>query len=172
MKVVDADYVLPSLLSSRVVSVVQVDMLDIVSLKGVTEGQWDLVIDKSTADAISCGPSITRPTSALSSETHSVPPLEVLCDNLARVTRKGGRWLSISYSATRFEHVLPIPTGTSAMDSASDSAEPVSPTWRLVVKQPLTTASMPEGRVIPDGKGFRTVYEPETPIWLYILERV
>ena len=194
LKVVDTDYVLPSLLSSRPIPVFQVDMLDQDSLGGMTAqsgGEWDLVIDKSTADAISCGSSIWKPLGGTINGFSNVPPLTVLCENLAWVVKKGGRWLCVSYSSTRFDDLKqlaardydprfnPLDLAAREMEDDDDSLElegllgtPWSPGWKMISKQPLSVASMPEGRVIKDGKGFRTVYQPETPIWLYILERI
>lgn len=175
-EVIDADYVPTTALSTRSVPLIQLDVLDASSIAQTTkeDGLWDLLVDKSTADAISCGPSIPRLCTSNSNTPSSValdsgcqdgpllPPIEVLCDNLARATRPGGRWISISYSASRFDHLL----GHSSTEARN------SHSWRIVEKVSLGSTSLPEGRVVVDGKGnSRTVYEPETPTWAYILER-
>lgn len=51
---------------------------------------WDLYVDKSTADAISCGPD---------------EAFEALCENLAACGKPTSMWISISYSSTRFDEV-------------------------------------------------------------------
>jgi hypothetical protein len=203
IQVIDADYVPPDLLSSRPIPVIQLDVLDPESLRGARAqyGQWDLVIDKSTADAISCGPNLPRSIleedllattpgtladdslagqdvpkgSAVEPRPHGedlVEPIEVLCANLARVTSKGGKWISISYSASRFAHI-PFPGSSlgGTTETANGGMETQRPGWKVLEKRPVASTSMPEGRVVRDGKGFRTVYEPDTPVWIYILER-
>lgn len=199
--VIDADYVPPTSLSARDVPVIQLDVLNHTSLKAATQeqgGVWDILVDKSTADAISCGPGIpiSQPDSIdpgssgasssassgnngdASSPTLLCPPIEVLCSNLARVTRPGGKWISISYSSTRFDHLSDSPhTPLHSLDhptsSGTNPCESAVPTWRVLEKISLGSTSLPEGRTVTDGKGgTRVVYEPETPTWAYILERV
>lgn len=168
IEVIDADYVPPTLLSEapRSVPLIQLDVLDPISLASSSpQDGWDVLIDKSTADAISCGPNLTD----LASGT-STPPLDVLLDNLAQVTRQGGRWLSISYSATRYDS-LRSPSSTSLLDPESDSRSNTG-RWEVISRTPLGSTAIPEGRLIADGKGWRRVYEPETPIWLYVLQRI
>jgi hypothetical protein len=169
IEVIDADYVPPTLLSeaSRTVPLIQLDVLDPSSMASSSPVDgWDVLIDKSTADAISCGPNITDPASGASSS-----PLDVVLDNLAKATRRGGRWVSISYSATRYNSLgRPLPTATDQTEGVSEAL--AAPAWKLVSRTPLGATAIPEGRLIADGKGWRRVYEPETPIWLYILERI
>jgi len=168
IEVIDADYVPPTLLSEapRSVPLIQLDVLDPTSLASSSPQEgWDVLIDKSTADAISCGPNLTD----LASGT-STPPLDVLLDNLAQVTRHGGRWLSISYSATRYDS-LRSRSWTSSLDPEGDSRSNTG-RWQVISRTPLGSTAIPEGRLIADGKGWRRVYEPETPIWLYVLQRI
>lgn len=48
---------------------------------------FDLIVDKSSTDAVSCGPG---------------NPVRTLARNLAHVVREGGRWVCMSYSSDRF----------------------------------------------------------------------
>ncbi|KAI9631807.1 uncharacterized protein MKK02DRAFT_21295 [Dioszegia hungarica] len=190
-QVVDADYVAESIVaagpalprsaawqSARAsgsegseveVPLISLDVLDLGQLKDTAPaGGWDLLVDKSTADAISCGPSLPRQRGQGGEEEEDlVEPIHILCDNLASVTRTGGRWLCISYSSSRFDHLGPITHGPGA-ESASDS----SSAWRLVSKIPVDGAYTGEPSTLSDGNGGkRVVYAPETNVWAYVLER-
>lgn len=113
-------------------------------------GGWDLLIDKSTADAISCGASV-----------QGVEPIHILCDNLSGVTRPGGRWLCISYSASRFDHLKSL-----AEDSENRG-------WRLLSVSPVNGAFTGDPTIVDSEKGGkRVVYAPETNVWAYVLERL
>ncbi|KAF8213803.1 S-adenosyl-L-methionine-dependent methyltransferase [Mycena galopus ATCC 62051] len=60
------------------------------------EEKFDLVVDKSTADAVSCG---------------GDEALVSMAREVRRVLSQGGMWLSVSYSATRFaldERTIPF----------------------------------------------------------------
>jgi hypothetical protein len=150
IQVIDSDYVAESIIpfdshaESR--QILPLDCLNLPDLmKDSPEQGWDLIIDKSTADAISCGPLID-----------SLEPLQVLLHNMAQVTRKGTRWISISYSATRFSHLEEEGEGG----------------WKVVEKRFLASTSLPDGRRWRDKSGVeRVVFEPETGIWGWILER-
>jgi len=126
--------------------------LDVLSLAHLTAssptGGWDLLIDKSTADAISCGPPLPSPSAP--SLGIKREPIEVLCENLAQVTRPYGRWVSISYSSERFDFLA----------KGQDSK------WRVVHKLPVQL--IPPTTVGSMG----IVYQPETGVWVWVLERV
>jgi hypothetical protein len=206
-QVVDADYVADSIVAagpalsrsatwqgaSRTgaeggqveVPLINLDVLDLRQLRDTAPaGGWDLLVDKSTADAISCGPSLCRQRgrgmageafrserAGAASEAEGqegeeeedlVEPIYVLCDNLASVTRRGGRWLCISYSSSRFDHLGPITHETHAS----------SESWRLVSRTPVDGAYTGEPSSVSDGNGGkRVVYAPETNVWAYVLER-
>ena len=155
---------------------------------------WDILVDKSTADAICCGPDIPLKSPLLphpigSQEEQSVfgpssemvQPIIVLCRNLARVTKRGGRWISISYSSSRFDHLtnphhlndLTHPHNPNSASSPTFSMnEKVDGSWRVIEKEAIPNGS-PTTREVDDGRGgLRIVYEPETSVWVYILERV
>lgn len=129
--------------------------MDVLSLESLCSSApstgWDILVDKSTADAISCGPSIdindSQPQQV--GRRRKRDPIHVLCYNLSQVTRVGGLWISVSYSATRY-------------DFLSDGAVPF---WRVVERVPLqlaptTTASD------------HVVYQAPTGIWAWVLERI
>jgi hypothetical protein len=160
-QVYDADYATSSindrtspLLGTRTVPLLQIDVLSPQSVVAAspTNG-WDLLVDKSTADAISCGaPHDVHVGDSSNSATCKREALEVLCDNLAKVTRKGGRWISVSYSSSRFAFI--------------ESDDPsCTGSWRLLGK--VAVKLQPMGT-----EGERTVYQPETGIWAWVLERL
>ena len=171
VKVVDTDYVVPLQYATPTqeqgVEFRQCDILHVESLRAISPEGWDLVVDKSTADAISCGSSLTvdepgqgedeSATGTLERTTRE--PVEVMCENLGRVTGKGARWICVSYSETRFDHL-----------SRSTGGEGQSARWKVLQKQGLkeTTGQ----RVVKDGDTERIVYEPSTSVWAYVLERI
>ncbi|KAG8743215.1 hypothetical protein FRC12_015096 [Ceratobasidium sp. 428] len=64
-----------------------------------------IVVDKSCADAIACGPDVRTPLFA--GGTKSVHPTEVLALHLAALTTPGSIWVAISYSTGRFDFLAP-----------------------------------------------------------------
>jgi len=58
IQVVDSDYVAESITLPNSRQILNLNALDLSDLQNKSEGRWDLIIDKSTADAISCGPLI------------------------------------------------------------------------------------------------------------------
>lgn len=154
VEVVDADYVADSIRSdpgsNTVNRILSLDCLYIDDLRIKSpEGGWDFILDKSTADAISCGPLISRSPDLVSE------PLEILLRNLGSVTKQSGVWISISYSPTRFHVPYLAESG-----------------WEVVEKRFLASTSLPEGRRVSDGKGGeRVVWEPETGVWGWVLRR-
>jgi hypothetical protein len=168
VQVIDADYVASTITTERSVPLIQMNVLDREALHRRTEEQcgdagWDLILDKSTADAISCGPNVEVSTikpgleSKEFNDLEVVRPMAAMCSNLACVTRPGSRWMSISYSSSRFE------------DLDQFTAIP----WKVLAKRPLTIQAEPGGKQISDGRGgFRTVFEPETVYWFYVLDRI
>ena len=76
---------------------------------------FDLVVDKSTSDAISCGddvsysspdpglhPAINKYLATHEGRTMTFVPVEVLAVHLASLVRPGGLWVALSYSSNRF----------------------------------------------------------------------
>jgi hypothetical protein len=160
-EVTDADYVAVSIHTAdvaeqdeRAVPLISLDVLDPAQLAEKSpEMGWDLLLDKSTADAIACGPNVS-----LAGE--SVEPIVALCSRLARVIRIGGRWVCVSYSERRFAHL----EGLGKLPNKQ---------WRIVSRGGIPDGIAPEGKVVREDKGKeRVVYEPQTNIWIYILERI
>ncbi|WVR06151.1 hypothetical protein IAU60_003181 [Kwoniella sp. DSM 27419] len=125
-------------------------LLDVLSLDAMIQApKVNTFLDKSTADAIACGqvlPGFTHPVYGAS----PVDPLQRLAWNLARVSTAHARWISISYSATRFDSVRE---------------------WTQLHREMIATTYIPGGRRVRDGDTERIVHEPETGVWLHVLER-
>jgi hypothetical protein len=148
--ITDADYAASSIRPSSIesfdsVPLIEVDVLDLAALRASSPvGGWDILIDKSTADAISCGPPSRLFDDAIEKEA-----IDVLCTNVAQVTRPGGRWISISYSSERFNWLSRRP----------DSV------WRVISRLPVKLQSS----TVSNSQG--VVYQPEEGVWAWILER-
>ncbi|WVQ65987.1 uncharacterized protein L199_004165 [Kwoniella botswanensis] len=164
VQVYDSDYV-PTPQSSHPSDVnvpfILLDVLSLQSLKSNTpEGKWDLIIDKSTCDAISCGGPLPRSTVDQGEEEENGSlsnRIERLLYNLSKVTKVGGRWISTSYSSNRFDDEIYTKYG-----------------WKLIKKQMISTTYIPGGRIVKDPRSGeeRVVHEPETGVWIYVLEKV
>lgn len=111
-------------------------------------GGWDILVDKSTADAIACGEPVTV---ALGdgSAPKTAEPIEVLCRNLHRVTSEGATWLCISYSSSRFDFLA----GAGKQHG-----------WRVRSKAPVSLTESAQTEAV--------VHRPETGTWGWVLERV
>jgi hypothetical protein len=174
-QVIDSDYVSESITLSTPRPILNLDALDLSDLRNKSEGGWDLIIDKSTADAISCGPLIG-----------DTEPIDVLCNNLTEVTKKGIRWISISYSPTRFSFMSTTSGGNGdgagirgearsnvGKAGGEEGGEGRGGGWKVLEKKFLASTSLPEGRRWKDKSGVeRVVFEPETGVWGWVLERV
>ncbi|WWD04658.1 hypothetical protein V865_002729 [Kwoniella europaea PYCC6329] len=164
VQVYDSDYV-PTPQSSHPSDVdvpfILLNVLSLQSLKFNTpEDKWDLIVDKSTCDAISCGGPLPRSTvdQGEEEENGSISnPIERLLYNLSRVTKIGGRWISISYSSNRFDDEIYTKYG-----------------WKLIKKQMISTTYISGGKIVKDSRSGeeRVVHEPETGVWMYVLEKV
>lgn len=156
-----------------------VDLLSLTSVQSlvVDNGRlYDLIIDKSTTDAISCGENIaimsswTQPDGPVQMSMH---PVDLLALHLATVTACGGRWIVISYSADRFPFLEDKDDqgrereGSAALQDESS----VGPGrfWELDRKAPITVPETEEAVV--GGTPGQTVHRPEIYHWLYVLVR-
>jgi hypothetical protein len=161
------------------------DLDDLVTKSRIMLGEgrgWDFIIDKSTSDAISCGPLIPLPLSEFSARASAndhididtdLEPLEVLLANMAKVTRKGGKWISISYSEKRYACLTTCSKPGSFVSQGLGGGEGEGYGWRVLDKRFLASTSLPEGRRWRDKQGVeRVVYEPETGVWGWVLERI
>ena len=139
------------------------DLLYFASLRAACEvdERFDVILDKSTSDAVACGPDIGVFLGVETMRSVHVHPVHVLAVHLAAVTATGGRWLTVSYSAERFpffqdrdaEAAWPVP------DGYPDPAL----LWRLESFTPIEGVE-PEPK--DDG-----VHRPKVMYWLYTLER-
>lgn len=161
-QVTDADYASASLRardpgatpttlpSTLFVPLFEADVMDLASLRAITPpGGWHLMIDKSTADAISCSAPISVPSSCDPSGERDRDCLDILCDNLGAVAAQDCRWISVSYSSSRFDFLTQRPHRH----------------WAVLDKFPVQlapTTSINEGRV---------VYQPQVGTWVWILGR-
>ncbi|KAH9844693.1 hypothetical protein Tdes44962_MAKER07167 [Teratosphaeria destructans] len=152
----------------------QLDLLSlpaILDLKGSKEAPYDLVVDKSTSDAISCGRDLltslpypliaTTPTTPPSQA--KLHPLHILAVHLAALTRPGlGRWVAVSYAEDRFPFLAPYPKSPidGLMDESIISMGFTHPgeLWELQKKWKIRA---------PSGK----LGEPDVFYWVYVLRR-
>lgn len=210
-----------------------IDVLSPSSLTAQTPEQgWDIYLDKSTADAISCGPPVAFPPEleglraefarraslhgvgsdsgngsgsdqlnvkvngtgtgiGTSSKDHDdlpnshdhggaehgippeqIDPLPLLLLSLAAHSHPLTRWISISYSSSRYHWSSSIPMTTEECG------------WKVVERRVLfsgSTSNSPshadtlpmQRRTIKEKDGTeRVVYEPEVGVWAWVLERV
>ncbi|KAJ9634667.1 hypothetical protein H2204_006116 [Knufia peltigerae] len=147
---------------------------------------YDVIVDKSTSDAVACGGYITmlsiRKGSGVGGDFGenswpvSVHPVEVLALNLAAVTAVGCRWVSISYSGSRFWFVErnegdPVKATairtTGTVPPQSDGSHYIAPYifWRLEKKEQI---ELPEPGF---GGSADNVHRPQVYHWLYVLVR-
>lgn len=165
------------------------DLLDLGSISSVGETEFDLIIDKSTSDAISCGPDLPRTAAYSISTSTSAPipnrsnpdlnpnptsksnllhPLNVLATNLARLITPGGRWLAISYSSDRFPFFSSAPSSLNPMEAEGGQY------WTLEKKGEIQVDTDTDiDTEAPPGieEGGRTVFRPKEVNYLYILVR-
>ncbi|WRT67596.1 uncharacterized protein IL334_004568 [Kwoniella shivajii] len=147
--------------------------------------KWDLLIDKSTSDAISCSSHLPNHEHPIYGES-PVDPVERLAWNLSKVTGKGARWISISYSTDRYNFISSPkspPSSSSSLPPARFShtlniqneheGKQIDFGWKVLSKKMIDTTYIPSGRIIKDPKSGmeRVVHEPETGVWAYVLER-
>ena len=157
------------------------DLLDDDSVSSLQSQTFDLVVDKSTSDAISCGPDLTvpllRPRTQSqtdgSIDSMTLHPLDILGINLARLTNPGGRWLAISYSADRFPFLPTLPStssraSTSRTESTDEEILTAARYWQLEKKEEIEIEVNAEPSV---SEGERPVFRPKEVNYLYVLVR-
>ncbi|KAI1613244.1 hypothetical protein EDD37DRAFT_626938 [Exophiala viscosa] len=158
-----------------------VDLLSLPSVESLVGdgGQlYDLIIDKSTSDAIACGDNITVMPLWVQPDGRvpiSMDPVDLLALHLAAVTAPAGYWIVISYSANRFPF---LESEAEQRDqcaekspSQHDTSRGVAPGrfWRLERKAQITVPATEEAVV--GGAPGHTVHRPEIYHWLYVLIR-
>lgn len=152
--VYDADYVAPDVIcgsdSTSPIPLLHVDALSLESLQSAAPpGGWNILLDKSTADAISCGPQVICEGKDRRAARRKKDAIEVLCDNLGQVITLGGHWLSISYSSSRFDFLSGLE----------------QPAWEVVERRPVSVAPA-------TSNVDHVVYHGPTGIWAWVLRRV
>jgi hypothetical protein len=86
----------------------------VLDFEGSGEG-YDVIIDKSTSDAISCSEDVsvelpypintTKPSRSYHLSVAAVYSLDILAIHLAYLAKPGCSWVVVSYSASRFSHM-------------------------------------------------------------------
>lgn len=162
---------------------------------------YDLIVDKSTADAIACGVdvpiTVRNPSSRPSSPSGSPQELKVqptisLALHLAYLTHPNSRWLAISYSAERFDFLDPQEVrevdvdvdagGEAGSDSDSTTIpETFNPArfWELEKKVTVPVPVRYNGRQEGGENGREkekerereTVHRPEEVVYVYVMRR-
>ncbi|KIY68596.1 hypothetical protein CYLTODRAFT_421443 [Cylindrobasidium torrendii FP15055 ss-10] len=144
---------------------------------------YDIIVDKSTSDAISCGDdleialpyvfctSIDLPSGAPARRT--MHPLHLLAVHLAALARPGARWIVLSYSAERFPFLPPFPytqqDGLLEPDIEKEGFPHPAKLWRLEKKEALEAVG--DGASDADAKGHGIVHKPKVSNWLYVMSR-
>ncbi|KAL2867661.1 uncharacterized protein BJX67DRAFT_75861 [Aspergillus lucknowensis] len=120
---------------------------------------FDVILDKSTSDALATSGSVTFGTTSdtldICSPVRNVleregvttmPPVELLALHLVPLTRKGSMWFVLSYSTARFENLPEL-----------------SSHWQVVSRNPLEA---------PRGQTVSGAYTPAVYHWMYTLRRI
>ncbi|KAJ1543952.1 hypothetical protein HK405_008948, partial [Cladochytrium tenue] len=100
---------------------------------------FDLIVDKSTSDAIACAAPGDNNHAELDSATPLLP-LAALARSLAALARPGAVWCALSYSAARFDGARGCGTSTSAVTDLADAV----PGWRLERRVEVPLAGGPD----------------------------
>lgn len=131
---------------------------------GASDEKFDIVVDKSTSDAISCAEDVKAEipyeisnlcTNQLncSTTTQIVCPLDILAVHLAYLARPGCQWIVLSYSSSRFSHW--------GDKSNTEGLVPPHELWKVVRHEKIEQP--------PDPKD--TVHRPPVMHHLYVLCR-
>lgn len=153
---------------------------------------FDLVIDKSTSDSISCGRDLSlnlpyplsingwtrrilRGGTDAPAEVH---PLHVLALHLAALTKPvTGKWVAISYSEDRFPFLPPFPhsvsTGLLDDDVIKKGFTHPHQLWKLERKERIDLDVNREETLAERKKrlSIGLVHRPKVSHWLYVLRR-
>lgn len=144
----------------------QADLLSWTDISRISHlGPFDVIVDKSTSDAIATSPDhyvpspaetdcdntspllcpVIRETLSTTGGAIKVSPVELLALHLVPITRRGSTWIVLSYSSVRF-----------------DNRRLMDRYWSLRCRIPMKA---------PSGNVSSTAYTPEVFHWLYVLER-
>ena len=137
---------------------------------------FDVVIEKSCADAIACGEDVTIPVpywldrtvglKKAAAQFVDLHPVFLLAINLAALTKPGGTWFAFSYSESRFDCLYgDVDTdedeNRDALKKKGGIPDPAI-LWSVVKKEEMVAQA--EG--IHEG-----IYRPRIAHWMYILKR-
>ncbi|KAI8824646.1 hypothetical protein BJ741DRAFT_633301 [Chytriomyces cf. hyalinus JEL632] len=143
------------------------DLLDSNSLLGAVSKEcslpFDIIVEKSCADAISCGEDVALSLPAYGSTT--LPPTSVMALNLSRIARHGAKWVALSYSKYRFDVLDP------KQHPNNPAARAICCLWRVVGTQEVEPKIDRSVAVDEKPRDGRIVHEPLIFHTLYILER-
>lgn len=148
------------------------DLLDNRAVQDFEPSHFDLIVDKSTSDAISCGQDVRLDVSCgqdNATEPATIHPLHLLANHLARLTPTHGRWIVISYSSQRFPFLDPLPASLQdglfdPIHEAKGSMVDPAKLWVLENKQEMQVESV-------EAIETKNVFRPKEVNWLYILRR-
>ncbi|KAJ3019239.1 UNVERIFIED_CONTAM: hypothetical protein HDU68_010751 [Siphonaria sp. JEL0065] len=140
------------------------DLLSWDSLKQSLEQVSDsllyrIIVEKSTADAISCGVDVAT-INPVSHQPVTVSPTVALAFHLSKVTALGSIWIALSYSKYRFDFLNP------ESDEYSNDAAQLWKVVNTISVKPETTKSSPQ---TPKG---HVVHEPEVFHTLFFVQRI
>ncbi|KZT02478.1 uncharacterized protein LAESUDRAFT_730226 [Laetiporus sulphureus 93-53] len=136
--------------------------------------RFEIVLDKSTSDAISCGDDIVVEDGLAPSVANSpvverlaaqqgyplrLQPVILLALHLANLIHPGGLWISLSFSSTRFSF-MHAPEGDDRRNDGIQAA--LSRYWIL---EQHRTVDAPSGQTKPG------VYAPSIQYFVYVLRR-
>lgn len=175
------------------------DLLSLDSILSILERQqaesgklFDLVLDKSTSDSISCGREVSlnvpyplsingwtrRILRGGTDAPADVHPLHVLALHLAALTTPvSGRWIVISYSEDRFPFLPPFPhsvsTGLLGDDVIQKGFTHPHQLWKLEKKEKIDPDANHEETLAERKKRLSAglVHRPKVSHWLYVLRR-
>lgn len=132
---------------------------------------FQLVVDKSTSDAISCGEDVSFENELVVMETihpavanllHKrgklvLPPLELLALHMAAVVTPGGSWIAVSYHSNRFSFLIEGGEGIK-----KDETIGIGQFWEVEAKVAIEA---------PSGQVRSGVHAPTVYHYVYLLRR-
>lgn len=153
---------------------------------------FDLILDKSTSDSISCGGNLnlqlpyplsingwTRSIMASGvAQIAELHPLHLLAVHLAALTTpRTGKWIAISYSEDRFPFLPPYPRSLShglLPETTIQSGFPhPNQLWKLQAKEKIEPEAEKDETLAQRRDRLRRgiVHRPQVSHWLYVLVR-
>lgn len=158
--------------------------LDLLSLDQILllPRRYDITIDKSTSDSISCAedPTIVLPYPLRATDSKQaypplppnfrskVHPLHLLAVHLAYLTSPGGRWIALSYSGSRFPYWPPYPgsvdEGLLQQEIVDGGFVHPGRLWRLESQEMLQAPRS-------ETDGDHVVHRPKIVYYLYVMAR-